>query len=149
MPWYSGKQRIRDYLLKMNKEQVLEYCLFQPGMFTNYLVHPHASAKYFRSFETQFDFQTCRILMREGGDEDIITFTTVSDFVKVVTAAIDYPGKWPVVGGIKGSEVSIKELIALGEKIRGEFCLVTNSPAVHVNRPGPSTHTYILMIFPI
>jgi hypothetical protein len=32
---------------------------------------------------------------------------------------VDYQGEWPVVGGIRGSRISTKELLALGEEIRG------------------------------
>lgn len=46
--------------------------------------------------------------------------TTLEDLVKVVVRAVDYDGEWPVVGGIKGTELSIGELIKIGERVRGE-----------------------------
>lgn len=48
-----------------------------------------------------------------------ITFTTVEDLAQVVARAIDLESEWPVVGGISGNELSMEELVALSEKIRG------------------------------
>ena len=67
-----------------------------------------------------YDFENRRAIMREGGDDDTIVLTTVQDLAGVVARAIDYEGEWPVVGGIRGSRISIKELVALGEEIRGQ-----------------------------
>lgn len=89
-------------------------------MFTDYLVHPYSSAKHFRSFETQFDFHNRRALVRDKGLDDVVTFTTVEDFANIVVKAIEYQGEWPTVGGIRGTDISVGELISLGEKVRGE-----------------------------
>lgn len=67
-----------------------------------------------------YDFENRRAIMREGGDDDTIVLTTVQDLAGVVARAIDYEGEWPVVGGVRGSRISIKELIALAEEIRGQ-----------------------------
>lgn len=88
-------------------------------MFTNYFVYPYESAKHFRSFETQVDFNKRRALTLDGGEDDRITLTTAQDLANVVARAIEYEGEWPVVGGIKGTEVSIGQLLAIGEKVRG------------------------------
>jgi hypothetical protein len=69
--------------------------------------------------EMPFDFTTRRALVLDGGDDDRITLTTVQDCANVVARAIDFEGEWPVVGGIRGGDLSIGQLIALGEKIRG------------------------------
>ena len=142
MPWYAGKGEIRDYLTEVNKHekvmrehphpvlprstislttrhQVLEYCLFQPGLFTNYFTYPYESAKHFRPFETQIDFNNRRAIIVDGGVDDRITLTTAQDFANVVALAVDYEGEWPVVGGIKGTDITIGQLLAVGEKIRG------------------------------
>jgi hypothetical protein len=37
----------------------------------------------------------------------------------VVARAIDFEGKWPVVGGVKGTDISLEQLISVGEKVRG------------------------------
>ena len=57
--------------------------------------------------------------MLDGSDDNRITVTTVQDFANVVASAIDFEGEWPVVSGIRGADISIGQLIALGEKIRG------------------------------
>lgn len=112
----------RDYLQEINKdEKVLEYCLFQPGLFTNYLITPHKTAKYLDMFGTPYDFNNRRLLLVEGGDDSIITFTTVADFAQVVAKAVEYEGVWPVVGGIVGTKMPIGSLVALGEKVRGTY----------------------------
>ncbi|KAF3044153.1 hypothetical protein E8E12_010451 [Didymella heteroderae] len=122
LPWYSYKGQTRQYLEEVNKDsRVLEYCLFQPGLFTNYLTHPHRSATYLAAIETPFDFGNRRMIVCDGGEDQKCTFTTVRDLANVVAMAIEYAGDWPVEGGIKGSDLSIKQLITLGEKLRGPF----------------------------
>lgn len=69
--------------------------------------------------EIPFDFNKRRALVMDGGDDDRITLTTVQDLANVVARAIDFEGEWPVVSGIRGAEMSIGQLITLGEKIRG------------------------------
>jgi hypothetical protein len=53
----------------------------------------------------------------------VITLTTVQDFAAVVARAIEYEGEWPVVSGIRGTTLSVGELVALGEKMRGTYTL--------------------------
>lgn len=69
--------------------------------------------------------------MIDGGEDDILTLTTSQDVAKVVALAIEHEGEWPLVSGIKGGEITVGQLIALGEKIRGTcssrvYCEVTN-----------------------
>ena len=85
----------------------------------NYLTRPYKSSKHVHALEIPFDFANRRALVLDGGDNDRITFTTVQDLANVVARAVDYEGEWPVVGGIRGTDISVGELIALGEKIRG------------------------------
>jgi hypothetical protein len=102
-------------------KKVLEYCLFQPGLFTNYLTAPYKSAKHLTMFSTPFDLDKRRMLVVDGGEGDVLTITTVQDLAKVVVAAVEYHGVWPVDGGMVGSKVSVGELVGLGEKIRSMF----------------------------
>ncbi|KAI8238394.1 hypothetical protein K4K54_000007 [Colletotrichum sp. SAR 10_86] len=119
--WYSFKQVTRDYLAEVNKEKkVLEYCLFQPGLFTNYLTYPFSSSKHVTQLETPVDFKQCRALVVDGGEDVPLTFTTAQDLARVVALAVEYEGEWPLVGGIKGAEITVRQLIALGEKVRGK-----------------------------
>lgn len=75
------------------------------------------------TFETQIDFQNRRAIIPDVGDDVKISLTTVQDLAAVVVKAIEFEGEWPVVGGVKGCEMSFSDLIYLGEEIRGE-CLV-------------------------
>ncbi|THY50650.1 NAD(P)-binding protein [Aureobasidium pullulans] len=125
MGWYAYKGEIRRYLQQLNdKEKVLEYTLFQPGLFLNYLTYPYKSTKHLQNTETPFDFEQCRHLVVDGS----ITFTTVEDLAQVVARAIDLESEWPVVGGISGNELSMEELVALSEKIRGKSAKVEKIP---------------------
>jgi hypothetical protein len=101
--------------------QVLEYSLFQPGLFTNYLTRPYKSTKHVHLMETPIDFDQRRLLMVEGRDNARITLTTVTDVVNVMAKAIDYEAEWPVVGGIRGDTLTIGEIVKLGERVRGEI----------------------------
>ncbi|KAK4237580.1 NAD(P)-binding protein [Achaetomium macrosporum] len=120
MPWYSGKAEISQYLKDLNKDKkVLEYTLFQPGLFVNYLTYPYQSAKHLPVVHTPLDLNKRRVLIVEGSDDVRVTFTRVEDLANVVARAVEYKGEWPVVGGIKGTELTVRQLIELGEKIRG------------------------------
>lgn len=57
--------------------------------------------------------------MVDGSDDSRITLTTVQDLANIVARAVEHHGEWPVVGGIKGTELTIRQFIALGENIRG------------------------------
>jgi hypothetical protein len=71
--------------------------------------------------ELPIDFNNRRALLLENGDDSQITLTTVQDLAIVVARAIDFKGEWPVISGIRGSDISIGQLISLGEKIRGSY----------------------------
>ena len=121
MPWYSFKADTRQYLEHITIDStVLEYCLFQPGLFTNYLTHLYKSTNHIKDIETPFDFGGRRMIVCDSEESTKVTFTTVYDLANVVAQAIDYAGEWPVDGGIKGSDLSVGQLVQLGEKIRGE-----------------------------
>ena len=92
-------------------------------MFLNYLTGPYQSSNHIHVLETPIDFNKRRALLLEGGDDDRITLTTVQDIANVVARAIDFEGEWPVLSGIRGADMSIGQLIALGEKVRGGFAL--------------------------
>jgi len=103
-------------------KQVLEYCLFQPGLFTNYFSWPHVSTKYLSTPQLHIDFENRRAIVVEGGDPQL-TLTTVQDLAKVVAAAIDYEGEWPETGGVRGGQITIPKLLQLGAELRGKVAL--------------------------
>ncbi|KAJ5819973.1 hypothetical protein N7474_005564 [Penicillium riverlandense] len=120
MRWYAYKGETRRYLAELNSDTtVLEYTLFQPGLIMNYLTYPYKSAAHLHQTELPFDFNNRRAIVPDNYDQIYITLTTIQDLANVVVKAIDFKGKWPVVGGVKGTDISLKQLISIGEKVRG------------------------------
>ncbi|KAH6680007.1 hypothetical protein F5X68DRAFT_244988 [Plectosphaerella plurivora] len=124
MPWYARKAEIREYLKELNRDsQVIEYCLFQVGVFVNYFASPYKTTKHIHPFQNHFDFNNRRAIVLEGAEDATLSLITAHDFCAVVAEALDYPGTWPVVGGIVGERVTARQLLAIGEKIRGPFSI--------------------------
>ncbi|XDG05331.1 hypothetical protein ABKA04_004946 [Annulohypoxylon sp. FPYF3050] len=120
MSWLRVKENIREYLEEVNqKEQVLEYTLFQPGLFLDYLAYPYKTSKHVDPLQSVFDFENRRAIVVEGHEDAIMTLTTVADVAKIVARAVDYEGTWPKIGGIRGNRVTFSQIIEIGEKLRG------------------------------
>ncbi|KAG8162427.1 hypothetical protein KVR01_008192 [Diaporthe batatas] len=120
MPWWIGKEEVRNYLRKVNEnEKLLEYTLFQPGLFLDYLASPYKTARHVDPLDTVFDLQNCRAIAVDGHEDAVITFTAAADLASMVARAVDYEGEWPEIGGIRGNRVAFSQVIKLGEKIRG------------------------------
>ncbi|KIV87260.1 hypothetical protein PV11_02815 [Exophiala sideris] len=118
MPWWAGKDEIKEYLKRVNENgKVLEYCLFQPGLFLNYLATPNKTSRYLTPLNTFVDFQNRRGIVVEGHDL-IITLTTVQDLAAVVAKAVDFEGEWPIVGGIRGNSIAVSKILEIGERVR-------------------------------
>ncbi|KAF5562318.1 hypothetical protein FNAPI_3214 [Fusarium napiforme] len=121
IPHYQYKDEVRKYLEEVNSDQQkVQYCLFQPGMFTDYFGYPHATTKHFNISCMFVDFQNRRAIIPDGDDAPII-LTTVRDMSRLVAQALEYDGVWPTRGGMQGTAFTVSELIALGEKLRGPF----------------------------
>lgn len=101
-------------------DQKLEYTLFQPGLFLNYLAYPHKTSKHVDPLQTVFDFEKMRAMVVDGHEDSIITLTTVADIAAVVARAVEYQGTWPTTGGIRGNRVTFSQLLDIGRRIRGE-----------------------------
>ncbi|KAF2721841.1 NAD(P)-binding protein [Polychaeton citri CBS 116435] len=141
MPWWAGKDGVRKYLKEVNEKekvrlililgplsctyrdlipQLLEYTLFQPGLFLDYLAFPYKTVKYVTPLKTMLDFQNRRAIVVNGqADKTVMTLTTVHDLATVVARAVDYSGEWPVVGGISGNKVTIPQILEIGHQVRG------------------------------
>ncbi|KAL4967675.1 uncharacterized protein BDV14DRAFT_168989 [Aspergillus stella-maris] len=120
LSWYSYKISIRAYLAELNKDKkVLEYALFHPGLFTNYLSRPYNPMKYLKPLDSPIDFNNRRAIIVDGAENSKITLTTIEDFSAVIGKALEYEGEWPVFSGIQGTSLTIGELLAIGEKVRG------------------------------
>ncbi|KAF4989063.1 hypothetical protein FGRMN_9393 [Fusarium graminum] len=121
MSWYSGKIEVAEYLESINSDKtVLEYTRFQPGAFMDYLCHPHKTSKYITTTVLNIDFQKQHAFVIEGTLDDEIVYTSVEDIANVVTRAVDYEGEWPVVGGIRGDATTTRQLLKVGEDLRGK-----------------------------
>ncbi|KAK6376575.1 hypothetical protein LTS17_007170 [Exophiala oligosperma] len=48
-----------------------------------------------------------------------MTLTSARDVAALVARAVDYQGRWPEVGGISGNRMSVAQIIATGQGIRG------------------------------
>lgn len=101
--------------------QVIQYCLFQPGFFADYLAHPRRTCPHFHSMRMMIDFDNRRAIIVSGSEDTPVTITSVSDTAVTVAAALDYPKPWPEVGGVRGTQTSVREILALGERLRGPF----------------------------
>ncbi|ESZ93434.1 hypothetical protein SBOR_6176 [Sclerotinia borealis F-4128] len=120
IPAYEGKDQVYEYLKEINRERkVLEFTLFQCGLFLNYFSYPRASTEFMQIFPMPIDVDGCRaIVLRDTKAQ--ISLTSVQDLAKVVSKAVDYEGIWPEISGIRGNQISILEFISLCEKIRGK-----------------------------
>ncbi|KAH6670567.1 hypothetical protein B0J14DRAFT_516140 [Halenospora varia] len=121
LPFWAGKMEIKSYLQSVNANgKVLEYTLFHPGLFLDYLASPHKTAKYVTPLDTFIDFQNRRAIVVEGYEDAIMTFTTVHDIAGVVAGAVELDdGEWLEIGGIQGNRVTITQLLEIGERVRG------------------------------
>lgn len=108
--------------------KILEYTLFQPGLFIDYLAYPYNTTNHISLIQTPIDFENRRILTVKGREDARIVFTTAQDLANVVAQAIEYEGKWPVIGGIRGSDLTVAQLISLGERIRGSLFKTPRAP---------------------
>jgi nucleoside-diphosphate-sugar epimerase len=87
----------------------------------DYFFHPHQTSKYLTTTAVNIDFDKRSALVVEGTLDDQIVYTSVEDIANVVTAAIDHKDEWPTIGGICGDRVTIRQLLEIGEKVRGTF----------------------------
>jgi hypothetical protein len=87
----------------------------------DYLAYPYKTAKHVDPLQTFFDFANRRAIVVDNHDDAAITFTTVSDLAAVVARAIDYEGKWPTTGGIRGNRITFSQIVDIGRKVRGSI----------------------------
>ncbi|CAJ2504906.1 Uu.00g123000.m01.CDS01 [Anthostomella pinea] len=143
MAWYAGKIEITRYLENLNKEKkVIEYTRFQIGAFMNYLGHPHQTSTHVATLPFAFDFEKQHATLLEGSLDDVIVWTTVQDIAGVVARAVEYEGEWPAVGGIRGSPVTMREMLRLGEAMGKPFTIEwLKKEDVKTEPPNPKADT--------
>ncbi|KAJ6195903.1 hypothetical protein J3E72DRAFT_396904 [Bipolaris maydis] len=120
-PWYAGKAAVSAYLQELNTEKkVIEYCRFMPGLALDYLAYPKQTCKHFPNLGMQVDFFNCRAILLKEDNPGRFGLTAVKDIAAVAAEAVDYPGEWPVEGGMHSAMLSAPELVEIGEKLRGK-----------------------------
>jgi hypothetical protein len=87
----------------------------------DYLGHPHKTSKYLTTTTANFDFENKTALVVEGTLDDEIVYTSAEDVANTVTLAVDYGSEWPTIGGIAGDKVTIRQLLDIGQKLRGKY----------------------------
>lgn len=121
LDWYAGKVQIREYLREKNKDKkVIEYSLFQPGWFLNYLGGNHQTSKHVKTANLLLTNHEQGHARFAGDLTSRVTYTAIQDIVNIVVKAIDYEGEWPEYGGINGNTLTLAEEIAIGEKLKGK-----------------------------
>ena len=86
----------------------------------DYLGYPRNTSKYITPIPVLFDFNNMHAIVDRKYLDAKITYTAIEDIAGVVARAVEYEGEWPTVGGIVGSQVTVAQLLELGEKIRGK-----------------------------
>jgi hypothetical protein len=122
----KSKSSLHNLHAGLTFSQILEYILFQPGLFLDYLAFPHKTAKYIDPLQSVFDYQNCRAIAVHGHEDATMTLTTAADVAAIVARAVDYEGEWPETGGIKGNRATFSQIIEIGEQIRGMPHLLLN-----------------------
>lgn len=119
-PGAEYKDEVLAYLRRVNSNRtVIEYTLFQPGVFLNLAVWPRKTAEYLYITCIGIDVDGGRALMVENGSQQI-SFTPIRDVGRVVAAAVDYDGQWPEIGGFSGETLSYNCLLEKLEKHAGK-----------------------------
>ncbi|KAL4963602.1 uncharacterized protein BDV14DRAFT_201793 [Aspergillus stella-maris] len=133
---------------QVNKDKkILEYTLFQPGLFTNYLSAPIQSAKFCPIWTQQFDVANRRAIVPAERDWKLFT-TTIQDLGRVVAAALAFEGEWPEIGGITGTKTSSRGIIEASERVRGPFQIETVSTETLQSGKLNTSWTPLLPEFP-
>jgi hypothetical protein len=101
--------------------QVLEYTLFQPGLFLDYLASPYQTAKHVAPLDVFINYEKLRAIVIDGHEDVTITLTTAADAAAVIAKAIDSDNEWPEISGIQGDRATLSQVIKLGEKVRGTW----------------------------
>ncbi|KAI8711354.1 hypothetical protein NCS52_01398500 [Fusarium sp. LHS14.1] len=96
------------------------------GFFSDYWGAPHIKSNL-KTFQWFIDMEKGVAVVPGSGDEKF-TVTYSEDLARFIVRLIDSDEKWPERGFLSGSDISINELIAIAEKIRGsKFEIVHDS----------------------
>ncbi|KAL2672141.1 hypothetical protein Neosp_012839 [[Neocosmospora] mangrovei] len=99
------------------KKTSLEYIRISIGFFSDYWGVPHIKSNL-KTFQWFIDMEKGVAVVPGSGDEKF-TVTYSEDLARFIVRLIDSDERWPERGFLSGSDISINELIAIAEKIRG------------------------------
>ncbi|KAF7537117.1 hypothetical protein G7054_g3993 [Neopestalotiopsis clavispora] len=115
IPWYAGKIEIREYLRQINEKN-------KPGWFLDYLSYPHEASEQTSTFPTLVNFDNGTAITTQRTLDHRMAYTAIEDIAKVVVRAVDFEGEWPTIGGIRGNQLSVADLVRIGESVQGMSC---------------------------
>jgi 3-keto-L-gulonate-6-phosphate decarboxylase len=102
----------------------------------NTLAHPHRTTKHVSTISAQFDYEKLQAIVVEGSLDTEFTYTTVEDIGNIVARAVDYEGTWPVIGGVSGDRLTVRELLRLAVVVRGKSIQGDKGPREPVLYPS-------------
>ncbi|KAI8818012.1 NAD-P-binding protein [Fimicolochytrium jonesii] len=110
---YRPKNEIIEAL---DNTEGLEWTLFTPGIFMNYLATPHTTS-HLPPLKFLIDAENNTALIPGTGTEPII-YTTAQDVGRFVAATLSLP-HWPRKSAMAGSVTTFNEIIDALEKVKG------------------------------
>jgi uncharacterized protein YbjT (DUF2867 family) len=96
----------------------IEYTLFEPGVFTNYLGDGTMGLGHLRPLKAVFDMENCKMTIPGDGSAEVV-MTRVEDVGRFVAASLDLE-TWPEVSQMRGDRKSLREILRLAEVVRGK-----------------------------
>ena len=97
----------------------LEYTLFEPGVFTNYLGEGTEGLGHLHPLRFTFDVENCTMRIPGDGSGELV-MTRVEDVGRFVAASLDLPS-WPEISQMRGDKKTLNEIVKLAEAVRGRF----------------------------
>ncbi len=85
----------------------------------DYLGPVGAATRHLQVMELWIDFPNRKAIILDREDP-IFTLTTMNDLANVVARAIEYDKEWPIVSGIRGTNISTSKILEIGAKVRGK-----------------------------
>ncbi|RSL43561.1 hypothetical protein CEP54_015043 [Fusarium duplospermum] len=109
------------------KKTSLEYIRISIGFFSDYWGMPHIKSNM-KPFHWFLDMEKGIAIVPGSGDEKF-TVTYSEDLARFIVRLTDTDEKWPERGFLSGSDISINELVAIAEMIRGFKFKITHDSA--------------------
>ncbi|VUC33471.1 unnamed protein product [Clonostachys rosea] len=102
----------------------LEYIRISIGLFSDYFGMPYVKSNL-KPFCFLLDVRR-KIAAIPGTGDEKFTLTYSEDLARYIVRLLDDQSKWPEIGLLSGSDISVNELIACAEKVTGSRMNVTH-----------------------